>query len=135
MNETVEGPVKRVSSLLILIILVTLILSIAALYQAIAYFGSTPPDVNLGSWFMFLGITGLALSTYMVLQMRRKVVRLPFEAPKVITTILCQECGMKNIRDFQRGDYIFKETEPCPKCKEQMIISSIYREVEEKEKS
>lgn len=133
MGEKAEGPVKRVSSLLIVIILVVLILSIAALYQAIDYYGSN--DMNLGSWFMFLGFTGLALSTYMMLQTRRKAVRLPFEAPKVITTILCQKCGLKNIRDFQRGDYIFKDTEPCPKCNEKMIISSIYREVKEKEKS
>ena len=133
MSEKAEGPVKRISSLLIAIILVTLILSIAALYQAIAYYGSN--DMNLGSWFMFLGFTGLALSTYMMLQTRRKGVRLPFEAPKVITTILCQKCGLKNIRDFQRGDYIFKETEPCPKCNEKMTMSSIYREVKEKEKS
>ena len=133
MSEKAEGPVKRVSSLLIAIILVTVLLSIAALYQAIDYYGSN--EMNLGSWFMFLGFTGLALSTYMMLQTRRKAVRLPFEAPKVITTILCQKCGLKNIRDFQRGDYIFKETEPCPKCNEKMLISSIYREVKEKGKS
>lgn len=133
MSRRAEGAVRRVSSLLIVIILVTIILSIAALYQAIAYYGSD--NTNLGSWYMFLGFIGLALSTYMMLQTRRKAVRLPFEAPKVITTILCQKCELKNIRDFQRGDYIFKETEPCPKCNEKMIISSIYREVKEKEKS
>ncbi len=132
MNETTEGPVKRVSSMLIVIILVTIVLSVAALYQAIEYFGTN--DLTLGSWFMFLGFIGLALSTYMVLQTRRRTVRLPFEAPKVITTIVCEKCGLKNMRDFQRGDYIFKDTEPCPKCNEKMMIHSIYREVEEKEK-
>lgn len=133
MSEKAEGPMRRVSSLLMVIILVTLVLSIAALYQAIVYYGSE--DITLGSWFMFLGFIGLALSTYMMFQTRRKRVRLPFEPPKVITTILCQKCGMKNIRDFERGDFVFKETEPCPKCNETMMISSIYREVKEKEKS
>lgn len=132
MNETTEGPVKRVSSMLVIIILVTIVLSIAALVTAIDYFGAD--ELTMGSWFMFLGFIGLALSTYMVLQTRRRTVRLPFEAPKVITTIVCEKCGLKNIRDFQRGDYIFKDTEPCPKCNEKMMIHSIYREVEEKEK-
>lgn len=133
MSENAEGPIRRVSSLLMVIILVTLVLSVAALYQAIVYFGSE--DITLGSWFMFLGFIGLALSTYMTFQTRRKRVRLPFEPPKVLTTILCQKCGMKNIRDFERGDFVFKETEQCPKCNETMMISSIYREVKEKEKS
>ncbi len=133
MKATAEGPVKRVSSLLVVIVLVVLVLSIAALYQAISYYGSN--EVGMGSWFLFLGITGVALSSYMILQTRRRGVRLPFEPPKVITTIICEKCGLKNIRDFQRGDYIFKETEACPKCDEKMLISAIYREVKEKEKS
>ncbi len=41
------------------------------------------------------------------------------------------KCGFKNIREFERGDYIFKEVEECPKCEEKMMISSIYREAEE----
>jgi len=53
----------------------------------------------------------------------------------IITTIQCSKCGFKNIRDFQRGDYIFKETDQqCPKCNEKMSIASIYREVKEKRK-
>lgn len=133
MGGTEEGPARRVSSLLIVIVLVVLMLSLAALYQAILYFGNE--QLEYGSWFFFLGFSGLALSTYMVLQTRRRPPRLPFEAPKVITTILCEKCGMKNIRDFQRGDYIFKETEPCPKCSENMMISAIYREIKEGQKS
>jgi hypothetical protein len=134
LSGTNEGPVRRVSSLFIVIILVTLILSIAALYQAIEYY-ITQNNMTMGSWFLFLGFTGLALSTYMVLQSRRRPVKLPFEAPKVVTTIVCEKCDLKNIRDFARGDYVFKETEPCPKCNENMLISAIYREVTDKEKS
>ena len=133
MSANEEGPAKRVSSLLIVIVLVVVVLSIAALYQAVVYLGSN--DVSFGSWFMFLGIIGLALSTYMLLQTRKSPVKLPFQAPKVVTTIVCQKCGLKNIRDFQRGDYIFKETEACPKCEEKMVISAIYRETKEQEKS
>jgi len=85
-------------------------------------------------YFTLIGSIGLALSVYMLLQTQRKPSRVTFEMPRVITTILCQKCGFKNIRDYQQGDYIFKEAEPCPKCNEKMMIASIYREVKEKEK-
>jgi DNA-directed RNA polymerase subunit RPC12/RpoP len=51
-----------------------------------------------------------------------------------MSTIECNKCGVKNVREFQRGDYIFKETERCQKCNEKMLITAIYREVKEKEK-
>ncbi len=44
MSGTEEGPARRVSSLLIVIVLVVLMLSVAALYQAIEYFGSGQLD-------------------------------------------------------------------------------------------
>jgi hypothetical protein len=51
-----------------------------------------------------------------------------------MTTIECRKCGTKNTREFQRGDYVFKETEPCQKCNDKMLITAIYKEVKEKEK-
>ena len=55
--------------------------------------------------------------------------------PAVMTTIECGKCGVKNIKEFQRGDFIFKELEPCKKCADtKMIITAIYKEVKEKEK-
>jgi hypothetical protein len=50
--------------------------------------------------------------------------------------VQCAKCGFKNIREFKRGDFVFKETdEPCPKDNQKMIISAIYREVKDKEKA
>jgi ribosomal protein L40E len=54
--------------------------------------------------------------------------------PPITTTIECRKCGFKSVREFQRGDYIFKEVEPCQKCNEKMLITAIYREVKEKPK-
>ena len=128
----VNSSKTRISTLLFIIILVALGLSIVAFYQAvIAYAGE---EFTLGAWFVLIGFMGLALLTYMLLQTRKRTFRLPIQAQRVATTILCQKCGFKNIRDFERGDYVFKETEECPKCNEKMMIASIYREVEEKEK-
>ena len=129
MNEE-ESVTRRVSSLLIAIVFIFFALSVAAFYYGIeAYLGGGD-----GSLLLLIGFSGLALSTYMLLQTRRKTLRIVFKPYQIATTILCQKCGFKNIRDFQRGDYIFKEAEECPKCKEKMMIASIYREAEEKEK-
>jgi len=52
-----------------------------------------------------------------------------------ITTIIeCKKCGFRNVREFQRGDYIFKEVELCQKCNQNMLITAIYKEVKEKMK-
>ncbi len=125
-------PTRRISSLFIAIILVTLSLSIVALYQAIDAYRSQ--RISDGLNFMIISVSGLAVSTYMLFQTRRRTLRLILEVQRIITTIICQKCGFKNIRDFQRGDYIFKETDACPKCNEKMMIASIYREVKEKGK-
>lgn len=129
MNET-ESVTRRAPPLLIAIVLIFLALSVTAFYYGIdAYLGGGD-----GSFLLLIGFSGLALSTYMLLQTRRKTPRIVFKPYQIATTILCQKCGFKNIREFQRGDYIFKEAEECPKCKEKMTIASIYREAEEKEK-
>jgi len=134
MSESVSQE-RKISPIFLAIVLVVLLLSLLAIYQGIeAYMNN---DLSSGNLFITMGITTLALLTYMVFQTRRRVLRLTAGMPMqpLITTIECPKCGMKNIRDFQRGDYIFKETEQqCPKCNEKMNIASIYREVKEKRK-
>jgi len=133
MTEPAEQPTRRISSLYLVIILVTLVLSVSALFYAVDAYSRNQQNVIAG-YLTLIGFIGLALSAYMLLQTKRKPLQAALEMPRVITTILCQKCGFKNIRDFQRGDYVFKEMEVCPECKEKMMISSIYREVKEKEK-
>ena len=125
-----ESVTRRASSLLMAIVLIILAVSVAAFYYGIAAY----VEGGDGSLLLLIGFSGMALSTYMLLQTRRKMPRIVFKPYQIATTILCQKCGFKNIREFQRGDYIFKEAEECPKCKEKMMIASIYREAEEKEK-
>jgi hypothetical protein len=128
MSNEVEKPRKRISYLFLAIILVTLALSAAALYFAIEEYANGQDPISL----LLIGGSGFALSFYMLFQTRRKTMRFEIKEQPVITTILCQKCGFKNVRDFQRGDYIFKEADPCPKCNEKMSVASIYREVKEK---
>ena len=127
MDET--NTPRRTSSLFIAIIVITLALSTVAIFQGAEAYRTG--QTGTGTSFIAIGISGLALSAYMLFQTRRRTLDMIIKMQPVTTTVLCQKCGFKNLREFQRGDYIFKQTEDCPKCKEQMQISSIYREEEE----
>lgn len=125
-------PQKKTSPILLAILLVTFLLSIFSIFLGFdAYLGG---DAESGSTYMILGATTLALSGYVLFQTRKRIFRLALKTQPITATMLCEKCGLKNVRDFQRGDYIFKEVEPCPKCNEKMVISSIYRVVKEKGK-
>jgi cation transport ATPase len=126
------APTARISTFLLLVVFLTLALSFVALI-----FGATVVEQNTeASWvLLLLGFLGVALSTYVLFQTRRRLSKLKIVVPPVVTTIECKKCGFKNVREFQRGDYIFKEGEPCQKCSDKMLITAIYREVKEKEKN
>lgn len=122
----------RISTFLLLVVFLTLALSFVALI-----FGATVVEQNTeASWvLLLLGFVGVSLSTYVLFQTRRRLSKLKIVLPPVVTTIECKKCGFKNVREFQRGDYIFKEGEPCQKCNDKMLITAIYREVKDKEKN
>jgi len=130
MTDSVE-PVRRVSPFLLVIILIAFILSLSALFIAVQSIIDQTDVLNSYS-FLAIGFFGLALSVYMLLQTRGKPMHITLELPRVITTLECPKCDFKNIRDFQKEDYIFKETGPCQKCNETMRITAIYREAKKK---
>jgi hypothetical protein len=125
-----SAPTARISTFLLMVVFITLALSFVALV-----FGISILDQNSEtSWLLLLlGFLGVALSTYVLYQTRRRLSKLRIEVPPVVTTIECKKCGFKNVREFQRGDYIFKEGEPCQKCNDKMLITAIYKEVKAKE--
>lgn len=130
MSRTPQNSSTKISSFVLVIIFIGLALSLSALMVALAYFGSG--NEVLAGYFLLVGFLGVSLSTYVLFQTRRRIMRLKIEIPPVTTTIECRKCGFKSVREFQRGDYIFKEVEPCQKCNDKMLITAIYREVKEK---
>ena len=50
----------------------------------------------------------------------------------VSTEIVCEACGLREVRAFSRGDYILKHVGKCPRCGGERIITSIFREEGEK---
>ncbi|MEM3618440.1 MAG: hypothetical protein QXK47_05150 [Candidatus Bathyarchaeia archaeon] len=131
-NKSNTSAATRVSSFVLLIIFVTLALALAALVIAVSYWETSQ---GVAVYMLLLGFIALALSTYVLFQTRQRILRLRIETPPITTTIECRKCGFKSVREFQRGDYVFKEVEPCQKCNEKMIITAIYREVREKGKT
>jgi hypothetical protein len=122
---------SRISPSALMTLFIMLVLSLAALIYGISIL-ETYPDI--GYIVLLFSFLGAAIATYALVQMRRRLSKLKIVIPPVTTTIECKKCGFKNVREFQRGDYIFKEVEPCQKCTDKMLISAIYREVKEKEK-
>jgi len=131
MTDNVEN-VKQISPFLLVVILVFFILSLVALFIAVESLIEQSGTLNSYS-FLLIGFFGLAISVYMLMQSRGKTTHVTLELPRVITTLECPKCDFKNVRDFQRDDYIFKETGSCQKCNETMKITAIYREAKKNE--
>ena len=83
---------------------------------------------------MAIGVLAMGLAGYILFQSRKRVASLKIENPPILTTIECKKCNIKTTREFQRGDYVYKELDKCQKCEDKQIITAIYREVKEKEK-
>ncbi len=132
MKRASSNTATKISSFVLMIIFITLALSLTALILAITAFNIGNEAV--AGILLMMGFIGVALSTYVLLQTRRRIIRLRIETPPITTTIECKKCGFKSVREFQRGDYIFKDVEPCQKCNEKMLITAIYREVKERGK-
>lgn len=126
---TEAGSAKRFSSIVLIVIIVVLAISLTALYQAYDLFMANDPTMG---YYLLVGFVGLALSTYMLFQTRRHAQRFTLESQPVLTTVICGKCGFKNVRNFERGDYILKDLGKCTKCEGTTIVSAIYREIKEK---
>lgn len=134
MKRSSESTTTRISSFVVLVVMITLVLSLLAVVLAVYLSQTEPSDTQAPLLLLAIGGGGLILSVYVLIQMRRRLRSLKIEIPPVNTTIECRKCGTKSVREFQRGDYIFKELEKCQKCDDKMVITAIYREVQEKEK-
>jgi hypothetical protein len=132
--EPSANAAKRISPFLLVIVMITLVLALAFIYMGFTEF--IRGGFDNGSLNLTLGVAILAISTYLLFQTKRRPIKLGLEIQPVNTTVQCQKCGFKNVREFQRGDYVFKQMdEPCPKCNEKTLsISAIFREVKEKTK-
>ena len=104
-----ESSQVKISTAFLIIIFLTLILSFVAIYISISAVIWESDYAGALSWLL-IGFIGLSLATYMLYQTRRRI-RISIKPQPVMTTLICEKCGFKNLREFKRGDYVFKETD------------------------
>jgi len=134
---------KKVSNYIMMIVLIVLALSVVSIILAFSVYtngASTPSQAgtdDLTAGFLaVIGVVALTMSMFTLYQARRQAAEMKIEIPKVMTTVECKKCNTKTVREFQRGDYVYKELDACPKCpEEKQLITAVYKEVKEKEKT
>jgi UPF0716 family protein affecting phage T7 exclusion len=133
MSKNSSPATTKISTYLMMIVLIVLALSVVALMLSVNAF--IVGNEIVAGYLLIIGFIAMALSFYVLLQSRKRIASMKIEAPKVMTTVECKKCGFKSVREFQRGDFVFKDLDACQKCNEKMIITAIYKEVKEKEKT
>ena len=134
MKTNSTSTTSRISSFVFIVVLAVYVLSIISIGLAFSFYGDqSAPYVWI--YMLVLGFASMGLATYVLMQSRRHVKSMKIVPPQVMTTIECLKCGTKNVREFERGDYVYKELEKCQKCDDKQMITAIYKEVKEKEKT
>jgi hypothetical protein len=133
MSKNSSPATTKISTYLMMIVLIVLALSIVALMLSVNAF--IIGNEIVAGYLLIIGFIAMVLSVYVLLQSRKRIASMRIEAPKVMTTVECRKCGFKSIREFQRGDFVFKDLDACQKCNDKMLITAIYKEVKEKEKT
>lgn len=77
---------------------------------------------------LLAGIVGIGLALSSLVRLRNRLVLISKGEGRTSTVVECPKCRIKTIRDFQKGDYVNKRLEKCPKCGEDKIITAIYFE-------
>lgn len=83
---------------------------------------------------LFYALFSLFIAIYPVIMFSRSK---PVIEYKTVTVVKCYGCDYREVRDFQKGDYIFKKLGACGACDSEQYISDIYSipmsKIEEKE--
>ncbi len=116
------------------IILVVGILSLFSLYMGFLNYADNP---DIGLLYMMIGTVGFAAIGYLLFRGRPPATsqdKLDIKKFEVFTTLECPKCQLKRVRDFKRGDFVFKDDEPCTRCDGKMVITRISRKKEDDKK-
>ena len=133
MSTQSTSATAKISTFVFMIVLVVMALALVSFALAVNAFALGENFV--AGYLIIIGVIALALSTYVLMQSRKRITTMKLATPSMMTMIECRKCDFKNVREFQRGDYVFKELDKCQKCDDKMTITAIYKEVKEKEKT
>jgi hypothetical protein len=104
----------------------------AGIGAVVVFLGMNDPNWSLVYWF--IGIIVMSIGFSLITGGRKEVQQEP--PPPTVTEIHCDnpECDFKEIRQFEKGDYILKLlSAKCPKCAGTMTIEGVYVVKEDKD--
>jgi len=96
-------------------ILLILLIIIGALFIYLASGTNQITNWFIGFSFICLGST--------LLQIKK---RQSEPIMQTLSILKCSMCGITKVRNYQHGDYVFREVETCNDCNESMLIEQIY---------
>ena len=129
-----ETPIMSLSWVTLAVVVVIGIFSLLSLWMGFQSYGGDNPEQAM--YYIIIGTAGFAAIGYMFFRTKSITTKKP-EIPKVnvVSILECPSCDLKRVRDFQRGDYIYKNDEPCTRCDNSMLITGIHKRAEDKKKS
>jgi hypothetical protein len=108
-------------------------LALISLYMGFQAYGNN--EVETAFMYLIIGTSGFIAIGYSLFSSKPvRDDRLKAKEKEVITTLECNQCNLKRVRAFQRGDYLFKRDEPCMRCAGTMVITKIHTREEKKKK-
>jgi hypothetical protein len=108
-------------------------LALVSLYMGFQAFGNN--EIENAFLYLLIGISGFVAIGYSLFRSKPvKEDKLEAEEKEVITTLECNQCNLKKVRAFQRGDYLYKRDEPCTRCEGMMVVTRIHTREEKKKK-
>lgn len=119
-------PSGMYSYLMVIFSVVILVWAIWAMYTAFNF----QQEGNIESFYFYAIASSVAivLAVSSIMQMRRRIVMLQRLATKVLSVVLCANCGFKVVRAFADGDFVYKEVGKCQQCSGTMRVETIYAE-------
>jgi len=119
-------PSSMYSYLMVIFSVIILAWAVWAMYSAFNF----QQQGNMESFYFYAIASSVAivLAISSIMQMRRRIVLLQTAATRVLSVVLCSNCGFKVVRAFGEGDFVYKEVGKCQQCSGPMRVESIYAE-------
>jgi hypothetical protein len=108
-------------------------LALFSIYQGFISYGEG--DEITAILYLVIGVSGFVAIGYSFFR-AKEVTPEPLQMKKseVVTTLEYPQCNLKRVRAFKRGDYLYKNDEPCTRCEGNMVVTRIHTRAEEKKK-
>jgi hypothetical protein len=119
-------PSSSYSYLMVIFSIIILGWAVWAMYSAFNF----QQQGNMENFYFYAIASSVAivLAVSSIMQMRRRIVMLQRLATKVLSVVICGNCGFKVVRAFADGDFLYREVGNCQQCSGTMRVESIYAE-------